>query len=134
MCQPTVLDSHAAELCPMLCLLRSASCTRYHADSFCRGVTRVLSLNGAAGSLECATRFKLLACHLTSHVAPARTRICKRLRRALIRSHPPPVLNERFRSLAVHTLCRKQPSTFGGTPSDSGRARYGTACLGCCGR
>ena len=37
------------------------------------------------------------------HVAPARTRICQRLRRALIRSQLPPVLNERFRALAVRT-------------------------------
>jgi len=61
-CQPTVLTSRAAKLRPVLCLLCSASCTRYHADSFRRGVTRVLSVNAAAGSLECATRFKLLSC------------------------------------------------------------------------
>ena len=88
----------------MLGLLVSASCTCYHADSFCRRVTRVLSVHAAAGSLECVTRFKLLACHLTSHVEPAHTRICQRLRRALIRSQPPPVLNERFRALSLQGL------------------------------
>ena len=39
--------------------------------------------------------------------SPAHTRICQHLRRALIRSQPPPVLNERFRALAVRTLCGK---------------------------
>jgi hypothetical protein len=40
----------AAKLRPVLWLLRSASCTRHHADSFCRRVTRVMSVNAAEGS------------------------------------------------------------------------------------
>jgi len=47
------------------------------------------------------TRFEILATSL--RMSPARTRICQRLRRALIRSQLPPVLNERFRAVAVRT-------------------------------
>ena len=49
------------------------------------------------------TRFEILACLPHFACLPARTRICQRLRRALIRSQLPPVLNERFRALAVRT-------------------------------
>ena len=58
-----------------------------HAPS-CRFVLQTCHscVNAAAGSLECVTRFKLLACPPHFACLPARTRICQRLRRALIRS------------------------------------------------
>ena len=85
--QPTVLTSRAAKLRPVLCLLRSKSCTRHHADSFCRRVTRVLSVNAAEGSdLGVRDSIRNSGVPTSLRMSPARTRICQRLRRALIRS------------------------------------------------
>ena len=101
-CASLLSCSRAAKLRSLLGLLRSASCTRHHADSFCRRVTRVSSVNAAVGSLV-RDSIQTSGVPTSLRMSPARTRICQRLRRALIRSQLPPVLNERFRALAVRT-------------------------------
>ena len=88
------------------------SCGRCSACSARRRARAIMPIRFADVSLVCKRSRRLVGVRdsiqtsgvpTSLRMSPARTRICQRLRRALIRSQLPPVLNERFRALAVRT-------------------------------